>query len=92
MHHHRCQNVYITETENKRIVNALNFFPHDRVLMAAQDITDALKQPHPDVPFATIGDDTISALATLAEIFTRKFKKAEAPDIPLAPVELLPLP
>jgi hypothetical protein len=54
--------------------------------MAAQYINDALKHPHPDVPFATIGDDTISALATLAEIFTRKFKKVEAPEIPLAPV------
>jgi hypothetical protein len=42
--------------------------------MAAQDMTDALKHPHPNVPFATIGNDTISALATLAEIFTRKFK------------------
>jgi hypothetical protein len=59
----------------------------DRVLMAAKDTTDALKHPHPDFPFATIGDDTISALATLAEIFTRKFKKAEAPVIPLAPIK-----
>jgi hypothetical protein len=44
------------------------------ILIAAQDMTDALKHPHPDVPFTTIGDDTISALATLAENFTRKFK------------------
>jgi hypothetical protein len=46
----------------------------DRILMTAQDMTYALKHPHPDVPFTTIGDDTISALATLVEIFTRKFK------------------
>jgi hypothetical protein len=59
----------------------------DRLLMAAQDMTDALKQPHPDVPFSTIGDDTISALATLADIFSRKFKKVEAPEIALAPVK-----
>jgi hypothetical protein len=32
--------------------------------MAAQDMTDALKHPHPDVPFATIKDDTVTALAT----------------------------
>jgi hypothetical protein len=32
-------------------------------------------------------EDTISALATLAEIFTRKFKKADAPEIPVAPVK-----
>jgi hypothetical protein len=34
--------------------------------MAAQDMTDALKHPHPDVPFATIGDDTIAALEKLS--------------------------
>jgi hypothetical protein len=47
--------------------------------MAAQDMTDALKHPHPYVPFATIGDDTITALATLSEIFTRKFKNRKQP-------------
>jgi hypothetical protein len=55
--------------------------------MAVQDMTDAFKHPHPDVPFAAIGDDTISELTTLAEIFTRKFKKADAPVIPLAPIK-----
>jgi hypothetical protein len=97
MHHYRCQNVYFTATASEHIVDTLNFFPHnspmpqmpstDRVLVAAQDITDALKHPHPYIPFAAIGDDTISALATLAEIFTRKFKKAEAPVIPIAPIK-----
>jgi hypothetical protein len=97
MHHYRCQNVYITATASERIVDTLDVFPHnspipqmsstDRVLMASQDMTDALKHPHPDIPFATIGDDIISALATLSEIFTRKFKKAEAPVIPSAPIK-----
>jgi hypothetical protein len=72
MNHYRCQNVYITASASERIVDTLEFFPHnspmpqmsstDRILMAAQDITNALKHPHPNVPFATIGDDTISAL------------------------------
>jgi hypothetical protein len=94
MKHYRCQNVYITATASERIVDTLDFFLHnspmpymsstDRILMATQDMTDALKNPHPEVPFATIGDDTISALATLAEIFTRKFKKTEATDSPPA--------
>jgi hypothetical protein len=53
--------------------------------MAAQDTTDALKHPHPDVPFATIGDDTISALETLADIFTRNFKNVDAKNIQPAP-------
>jgi hypothetical protein len=61
MHHYRCQNAYITSTASERIVDTLEFFPHnspmpqlsstDRVLMAAQDMTDALKHPHPDVSF-----------------------------------------
>jgi hypothetical protein len=76
MHRYRFQNVYITATASERIVDTLDFPPHnshmpqmsstDHVLMAAQDMTDALKHPHTDVPFATIGDDTISVLATLA--------------------------
>jgi predicted RNase H-like nuclease len=52
----------------------------DRILIDAQDMTDALKHPHPDVPFATIGDNTIAALEKLSEIFTRKLKKQEKPD------------
>jgi hypothetical protein len=90
MNHYRCQNVYITATASKRIVDTLEFFTHnspmpqmsstDRILMAAQDMTDSLKHPHPDVPFATIGEDTIAALEKLLEIFTRKFKKQEKPD------------
>jgi hypothetical protein len=76
MHHYRCQNVYITATASERIVDTLEFFPHnspmpqmsstDRLLKADQDMTGDLKHPHPDVPFLTIGDDTISALATVA--------------------------
>jgi hypothetical protein len=95
MKHYRCQNVYITETASERIVNTLDFPPHNspmpqisstyRIQMAAQDMTDALKHPHPEVTFVTIGDDTIPALATLAEIFTRKFKKLEATNGPPAP-------
>jgi hypothetical protein len=82
--------MYITATASERIVDTLEFFPHnspmpqmsstDRILMAAQDMTDALKHPSPDFPFATIGDDIKSALEKLSEIFTRKFKKQGKPD------------
>jgi hypothetical protein len=37
--------------------------------MAANDMTNALKHPHPEVPFAPVGDDTITALTQLAAIF-----------------------
>jgi hypothetical protein len=85
MHHYRCQNVYITSTASERIVDTLEFFPHkspmpqisstDRLLMTANDMTDALKHPNTDVPFTTVIDDTIIALSQLAAIFKNKFQK-----------------
>jgi hypothetical protein len=44
----------------------------DRLIVAAKDMTDALQNPHPEVPFAHVGDDTISALVELATIFKLK--------------------
>jgi hypothetical protein len=86
MHHYRCQNVYITTTASESIVDTLELFPHnyqmpqlsstDRLLMAAKDITEAFRNPHPDVPFASVGDDTIAALADLAAIFKLKLQQA----------------
>jgi hypothetical protein len=40
--------------------------------MAAKDMMDASKNPHPEVPFARVGDNSISALADLAAIFKLK--------------------
>jgi hypothetical protein len=89
MHHYRCQNVYISATASERIVDTLEFFPHNyqmpqlsstyRLLMAAKDMTDALQNPHPEVPFASVGDDTISALADLAAIFKLKLQQNPSP-------------
>jgi hypothetical protein len=97
MHHYRCQNVYITSTASERSVDTLEFPPHnfpmpqlsstDRVLMAAQDMTYALKHPHPDFPFATIGDETILALNTLETIFKNKFQKPLAPEAQNSPLK-----
>jgi hypothetical protein len=82
MHHYRCQNVYILTTASERIVDTLEFFQHnyqmpqlsstDRLIMAEKGMTDDLQNPHPEVLFARIGDDTISALAELAAIFKLK--------------------
>jgi hypothetical protein len=49
--------------------------------MAANDTTDALKHPYPDVPFSAIGDDTITALSQLATIFKNDFQKPSAPEL-----------
>jgi hypothetical protein len=95
MHHYRCQNVYISSTASERIADTLEFFPHnyqmpqlsstDRLLMASKDMTDALQNPHPEVPFARVGDDTISALADLAAIFKLKLRQTQPPTLPAAP-------
>jgi hypothetical protein len=53
--------------------------------MAAKDMTDNLQNPHPDVPFASIGDDTIAALADLAAIFKLKLQQAPSPATPASP-------
>jgi hypothetical protein len=97
MHHYRCQNVYISATASERIVDTLEFFPHnlpmpqlsstDRLIMVANDMSNALKNPHPEVPFAHIGDDTIEALTTLAEIFKNKFQKVQTPGLSNAPAK-----
>jgi hypothetical protein len=95
MHHYRCQNVYISATASERIVGTLKFFPHnyqmprlsstDRLIMAANDMKDALHNPHPDVPFTQVGDDTISALTALTEIFKLKLQKVQTPARQVAP-------
>jgi hypothetical protein len=53
--------------------------------MAAKDITDALQNPHPAVPFSHVGDDTIKALAELASIFKLKVQQTSPPTLPAAP-------
>jgi hypothetical protein len=68
MHHYRCQNVYISTTASKRIVDTLEFFPHnyqlpqlsstDWLLMTSKEMTDAFQMYHRNVPLASVGDDT----------------------------------
>jgi hypothetical protein len=95
MHHYLCQNVYISSTASERIVDTLEFFPHsyqmpqlsstNRFIMAAKDMTDALQNPHPEVPFIHIGDDTISSLAELATLLKLKLRQPPPPTPPAAP-------
>jgi hypothetical protein len=95
MHHYRCQNIYILATASERIVDTLEFSPHnyqipqmsstDRLITAANDMTNALQNPHPEVPFTHVGDETISALTALAAIFKLKLQKAQTPSLPAAP-------
>jgi hypothetical protein len=87
---------------SERIGDTLEFFPHnyqipqlsstDRLLMAAKDMMDALQNPHPDVPFASVGDDTIKSLADLAAIFKLKLQHALSLATPASPVTLVQRP
>jgi hypothetical protein len=102
MHHYWCQNVYILTTASERIVDTLELFPHnyqmpqlsstDRLLMAAKDMTDALQNPHPEVPFASVGDDTIAALTDLATIFKLKLRQPLSPATQASPAKVFPHP
>jgi hypothetical protein len=102
MHHYRCQNLYISTTASERIVDTLELFPHnyqmpqlsstDRLLMAAKDMTDALQNPHPEVPFASVGDDTISALTDLVAIFKLKQRQTPSPATQAAPAKVIQRP
>jgi hypothetical protein len=97
MHHYRCQNVYIPATVSELIVDALEFCPHkspmpqlsstDILIMAAKDMANALKHPHPEVPFSHVGDGTITALTQLAEIFKNNFQKPKSPELTHSPTK-----
>jgi hypothetical protein len=57
MHHYRCQNVYIAATASERIVDTLEFPPHNfpmpqlsstaRLIMTANDMSNAFKNSSP---------------------------------------------
>jgi hypothetical protein len=102
MHYYRCQNVYISTTASERIVDTLELFTHnyqmpqlsstDRLLMAAKDMKDALQNPHPEVPFASVGDDTIAALTDLAAIFKLKLRQDPSPATQASPAKVFQRP
>jgi hypothetical protein len=95
VHQYRCQNFYTSSTASEHMVDTLEFFPYNykipqlsssyRLVMAAKDMTDDLQNPHPDVPFTQVKDDTISALADLANIFKFKLRKTKPTILPAVP-------
>jgi hypothetical protein len=97
LHHYRCQNMYIAATASERIVDTLEFPPHNFTmpqlsstyrLTMATNISNALTNRHPEVPFSQIGDDTITALTTLAKFFKNKLQKVQIPGLPTAPAKV----
>jgi hypothetical protein len=73
-------------------MDTLEFFPHnyqmpqlystDILLMEANDMSHALQNPCPEIPFTNVGDDIILALTALAEILKLKFEKPHIPKLP----------
>jgi hypothetical protein len=59
----------------------------EKLIMAANDMSNALKNTHPEVPFSHIGDGTIAALTKLAEIFKNNFQKVQTQGLPNAPAK-----
>jgi hypothetical protein len=50
-------------------------------------MSNSLQNPHPEVPFTQVGDDTKAALTKLVEIFKNKFQKVQAPELSNAPAK-----
>jgi hypothetical protein len=55
-------------------------------------MTDALQNPPPEVPFASVGDDTIVTLTDLAAIFKLKLRQAPSPATQTSPAKVVPRP
>ena len=82
MEHYQCYEVLIKATKGIRTPPSVKFFPEhsemphnssaDRILEAAKQLTHALNNPAPAVPFEHVGDKDVTDLQKLAEIFSRK--------------------
>jgi hypothetical protein len=56
--------------------------------MAASDMSNALKNTHPEVAFSHFGDDTITSLTTRARTFQKKIQKVQIAGLPTAPAKV----
>jgi hypothetical protein len=79
LENYRCYSVYITKTRSSRIVETVDFFPHqfkipfpssrDLATQAAIELTHPLLNPQSAGPFCQVGDEQAVALRKLAAIF-----------------------
>jgi hypothetical protein len=60
--------------------------------MAAKDMTATFQNPHPEVPFASVRDDTVKALAYLAAILNLKLQQAPYPVTQASPITIIQCP
>jgi hypothetical protein len=98
LEHYRCYTVYITKTRSSRVVEKVEFFPHQFKVpfpssntldtQAAADLTHALLNLQPAGPFCQVGDEQAIALRRLADIFgATKLKYGEEKLTPQDKVE-----
>jgi hypothetical protein len=83
--HYWCYTVYCSKTGNERIIDTVEVFPADirmprlssadNATIAAKELTNALLNPAPAAPFATIGNDQLVALKQLTLIFQQATTK-----------------
>ena len=63
----------------------------DTAIRAALELTEALRHPHADLPYAPLSDNTITSLNEFSEIFTnetitnRTFTSSSHPNTPKLP-------
>ena len=69
-----------TKTAATRVCDTVKFFPKqfkmpilssaDTATRSALELTEALRHPHADLPYAPLSDNTITALKEISYIFT----------------------
>ena len=80
LHHYRCWKIYVTKTASTRVCDTVKFFPKkfnmpslssaDTATREALELTEALRHPHTNIPYAHLSDNTITAIKDLSDIFT----------------------
>jgi hypothetical protein len=103
LNHYRCFNVWTPSTNATRIVNTVDWFPHqlkmptastnDTIIAAAKDLTAALRQKNKQPLLPPTNTQTRFALAQLSDIFnnaTRPLHSTDAdlPRVPPKPFQL----
>ena len=83
MEHYRCFKCYIPSTKAERITDTVTFLPHNNIQVpnttpaegikqALQDIVTLLQKPSTNLPFTTMGDETVEAIKKVQEIFEKQ--------------------
>ena len=92
LEHYRCVKCYIPRTNNIRISDTVQYFPHsialpevtmeDYLKQATTDILSVLKTKPTFVPTLSYGDDTQNAIEQIAKLLSRKAPRPEPITIP----------